>query len=88
MLAPGVRHDEPEYVFHSRQASQRAKVAQGDSRSARDIAQPRFGLVDEQEARLEALRGALMEGENSGPSTVFDFEAFIKSKRGAETSVL
>ncbi|MGO8832857.1 MAG: type II toxin-antitoxin system ParD family antitoxin [Roseiarcus sp.] len=27
------------------------------------------------------MRAALVEGENSGPSTPFDFEAFIERKR-------
>jgi antitoxin ParD1/3/4 len=33
------------------------------------------------EKALEALRAALMEGESSGISTPFDFDAFIKRKR-------
>jgi antitoxin ParD1/3/4 len=35
------------------------------------------------EAELAALRAALIEGENSGPSTPFDFE-FIARKRESE----
>ena len=38
-------------------------------------------LLKEQEAKLSALRAALVEGENSGPSTVFDFDHFIARKR-------
>ncbi len=38
-------------------------------------------LLEEREARLSALRAALVEGEESGPSTPFDFEAFIARKR-------
>jgi antitoxin ParD1/3/4 len=30
---------------------------------------------------MSALRAALIEGEESGPSTPFDFEAFIARKR-------
>ena len=33
------------------------------------------------EKKLEALRAALIEGESSGISTPFDFDAFIKPKR-------
>jgi hypothetical protein len=33
------------------------------------------------EARMSALRAALIEGEESGPSMPFDFEAFIARKR-------
>jgi antitoxin ParD1/3/4 len=35
----------------------------------------------EQQARLDALRSALIEGEKSGPSTHFDFDEFIERKR-------
>jgi antitoxin ParD1/3/4 len=35
---------------------------------------------EEEEAKLEALRSALIEGEQSGPSTSFDFEAFLTRK--------
>jgi len=44
-------------------------------------------LLKEQEARLSALRAALVEGENSGPSTAFDYDRFIAGKRKAESSV-
>jgi antitoxin ParD1/3/4 len=43
-------------------------------------------LLKEQEAQLSALRAALVEGENSGPSTTFDFDRFIARKRKAESS--
>jgi antitoxin ParD1/3/4 len=43
-------------------------------------------LLKEQEAKLSALRAALVEGENSGPSTAFDFDRFIAAKRKAEPS--
>jgi antitoxin ParD1/3/4 len=33
------------------------------------------------EKKLEDLRKALIEGEESGPGVPFDFEAFIASKR-------
>jgi len=38
-------------------------------------------LLEEQEVRLAALRTALIEGETSGQSTPFDFDAFIARKR-------
>jgi antitoxin ParD1/3/4 len=43
-------------------------------------------LLKEQEAKLSALRAALVEGEDSGPSTAFDFDGFIARKRKAESS--
>ena len=43
-------------------------------------------LLKEQEAKLSALRAALVEGEDSGPSTAFDFDRFIARKRKANFS--
>jgi antitoxin ParD1/3/4 len=37
-------------------------------------------VLKEQQAKLSALRAALAEGENSGPSTAFDFDRFIARK--------
>jgi len=33
------------------------------------------------EKKLEVLRAALIEGEQSGPATPFDFDAFIQEMR-------
>lgn len=41
-------------------------------------------LAAAHEAKVVALRDALIEGENSGPPAPFDFEAFLRRKR-AET---
>jgi antitoxin ParD1/3/4 len=38
-------------------------------------------LLEEREAGLRALRAALVEGEQSGEPTAFDFEEFIAAKR-------
>jgi Arc/MetJ-type ribon-helix-helix transcriptional regulator len=35
----------------------------------------------EQEKKLAVLRAALIEGETSGASAPFDFEAFVAAKR-------
>jgi len=37
---------------------------------------------EEKQRKLEALRKALIEGEESGPGGPFDLEAFIARKRG------
>ncbi|MGO9756700.1 MAG: type II toxin-antitoxin system ParD family antitoxin [Roseiarcus sp.] len=58
-----------------------AQIARGRYGDASDVVRAGLRLLEEQEARLEALRAALVEGENSGPSTPFDFEAFIERKR-------
>jgi antitoxin ParD1/3/4 len=45
-------------------------------------------LLEEQAAKLAALRAALVDGEQSGASTPFDFEAFVARKRAARSSAL
>jgi antitoxin ParD1/3/4 len=43
-------------------------------------------LLEEHEARLDALRSVLIEGEDSGAAEIFDFEAFIARKRAGDIS--
>ena len=58
-----------------------AKVAEGRFNSTSDVVRAGLRLLEDQETRLEALRAALVAGEESGPATEFDFEAFIARKR-------
>jgi len=58
------------------------EVASGRYRSASDVVRAALRLLEEREMRLNALREALVAGENSGTSTPFDFEAFLSRKRG------
>lgn len=60
-----------------------AQVKEGRYSNASDVMRAALRLLEEQEARLAALRTALIAGEESGPSTEFDFEAFIARKRNA-----
>jgi antitoxin ParD1/3/4 len=61
------------------------QVAQGRYGNASDVVRAALRLLEEREAKLATLRVALVEGENSGQSMPFDFEAFIARKREAET---
>jgi Arc/MetJ-type ribon-helix-helix transcriptional regulator len=54
------------------------RIGAGD-RCGELVARERYGSASE--ARIEALRAAIIEGEQSGVSTPFDIEAFIARKR-------
>ena len=45
--------------------------------SASDVVRAGLRLLEEQETRLEALRAALIEGEQSGEAAPFDFDALL-----------
>ena len=57
------------------------QVSEGRYDNASDVMRAALRLLEEREARMSALRAALIEGEESGPSTPFDFETFIARKR-------
>jgi antitoxin ParD1/3/4 len=56
------------------------QIAAGHYGSASEVVRAALEFLEEHEARLEALRGALIEGEQSGPSKAFDFDAFIAAR--------
>ena len=57
------------------------RVASGRYNSASDVIRAGLRLLEEHEARVEALREALIEGEQSGSARPFDFDAFIDRKK-------
>jgi antitoxin ParD1/3/4 len=57
------------------------QVKEGRYSNASDVIRAALRLLEEREAKLTALCAAPIEGEQSGPSTPFDFEAFVARKR-------
>ncbi len=58
-----------------------SRVARGRYGSASEVVRAGLRLLEEHEAKLEALRAALVAGEQSGPSSSFDFDDFIREKQ-------
>jgi antitoxin ParD1/3/4 len=57
------------------------QVKTGRYGSASEVIRAGLRLLEECEAAMQALRGALDEGLRSGPAREFDFDAFIAHKR-------
>ena len=57
------------------------RIASGRYSSASDVIRAGLRLLEEHESRVETLRGALIEGERSGPAAPFDFDAFVDRKK-------
>lgn len=57
------------------------QVSEGRYGSASDVVRAGLRLLEEREMKVKALRAALVEGEQSGASTPFDFDAFVNRKR-------
>lgn len=56
------------------------QVESGRYQTASEVIRAGLRLLEEREARLTALRAALVNGEISGEAEEFDFDAFIASK--------
>lgn len=58
-----------------------AQLESGAFKSAEDVVEAGLKLLKEEQARIEWLRNALIEGENSGLSVPFDPEDLMDSVR-------
>jgi antitoxin ParD1/3/4 len=57
------------------------QVQAGRYESSSDVVRAGLRLLEEQELRIERLRAALIEGEQSGEPTPFDLKDFLDDMR-------
>jgi len=60
------------------------QVAQGRYGSTSEVIRAGLRLLEEHNTKLAALRHAIQEGIDSGPSEAFSFDAFISAKESGQ----
>lgn len=55
------------------------QISQGRYGSASEIVRAGLRMLEEHESKVETLRSALIEGENSGPAKKFEADKFLSS---------
>ncbi|WP_416877634.1 type II toxin-antitoxin system ParD family antitoxin [Litorimonas sp.] len=58
------------------------QIGAGRYNSASDVIRAGLRLLEEHEAKVQALQEALIAGEKSGKAAPFDFDKFIEKKHG------
>jgi antitoxin ParD1/3/4 len=61
------------------------QVQAGRYQSPSDVVRAGLRLLEEQELKIERLRAALIEGEQSGEPTPFDLDDFLDEMRRSRT---
>jgi len=60
------------------------QIAHGRFGSASEIVRAGLRLLEEHESKVQALRSALIEGEESGPARKFEVDKFLSSMKKAK----
>jgi antitoxin ParD1/3/4 len=76
-----IRLDAKEDAFIERQ------IATGRFGSTDEVVKAALSLLEDEEAELDAIRQALIEGEESGEPEPFDFDAFLERKRAERAKI-
>jgi antitoxin ParD1/3/4 len=57
------------------------KISEGRFNSPSEVVEAGLRLLKNQDEEIDAIRAALIEGEESGEPRAFDFDAFLAGKR-------
>jgi antitoxin ParD1/3/4 len=62
----------------------KSQIKKGRFGSVSETLRAGLRLLEEQELKVEALRAAIIAGEESGPSQTFNMDKFLAAKRKAK----